>query len=449
MWALLLAFLMPEILLHAKQEKALMSDKRIIVCCSGIQGGKTKNGAVWMRQRVSMKTDSNVNFLVTAPTVKIFNQATEPAFLEYFQGMGQYNKSEHVFEMNRKRKVFLRSLHEPDAIEGMTNVEGIWADEAGKYSSKAWVNIEGRSAFRQCPIFVTTTPYALNWLWKDLYKPWTQGKRNDVEFVQWASVENPFFPKEEYERQKRLLDPRVFAMKYEGKFERMAGLVYPDIHDVDNYEKPFAPHPRDYLLVGGIDFGFQNPFAVSLWAIHRKNPVVFQIGEFYKSGLLLDDITAMLRKMHTQLGIEHFYADSEEPRTIADLQARGIPVHPVKKGPDSVKNGIAILGEMYRTRELRMFTGKCSHTEDELATYHYPEDIGEERNQEEVPVKANDHLCDANRYLAMMTKEFRRNREEARIPKLAKDDLEDLLSGDWAKRVLGKDPDGDWYNEGG
>lgn len=437
---------MPEIYLHAKQEQAIYSPKRVIIMCAGIQGGKTTSGSVWMRKRVSTKTDSDTNFLITAPTVKIFNQSTEPAFLKMFQGMGKYNKSEHVFEMNRKRRIFLRSLHEPDAIEGMTNVEGIWADELGKCNLKAWTNIEGRSAFRMCPIFGTTTPYALNWLWKDVYKPWSAGKRQDVEFIQFPSIDNPHFPKAEYERQKALLDPRVFAMKYMGQFERMAGLVYPDIDDVHNFEPPFAPNPRDYYICAGVDFGFTNPFAVAVRALHRKEKRDYQVGEIYRTGLLLDDITNLLLKLQRQIGVEMFYADSEDPRTIADLSARGVNIIGTKKGPGSVENMIASHGELIRSREYKMFTGKCPHTEDEYATYHYPEDDGEEKNLQEKPVKANDHLMDANGYVTVMTKEFRRIREDASTFKPPQSDLEELLSGEWAKKTFGKQDGDDWFN---
>lgn len=437
---------MPEYVLHPKQQRAIYSPKRVTIMCAGIQGGKTTAGGIWMRKKVWENKEKGANFLITAPTVKIFNQSTEPKFLELFNGFGKYHKTDKVFEMNGKRRVYLRSLHEPDAIEGTTDVYAVWGDELGKCSLKAWTNIEGRSAFKKAPIFGTTTPYALNWLWKDIYKPWKQGKRNDVDFIQFPSIDNPYFPKDEYERQRDHLDPRVFAMKYMGQFERMAGLVYPDLDDVQNFEDPFAPTQRDYLIVGGIDFGFTNPFAVSVRALHRKQPRDYQVGEFYKTGMLLDDKTAVLRRLHG-IGVEHFYADSAEPGTIADLQARGIKIHPVKKGPGSLKNGIDAHRELVNTREYKMFKGKCPHTEDEYATYHYPEEKGEEEDVDENPVDANNHLMNCNMYVTVSTKEFRRQRAEALEPKLVKDDLEDMLSGDWAKRVLGKNREEDWYNQ--
>lgn len=451
--AFLLVFFVAEYTLHAKQMRAVYSPSRITIMCAGIQGGKTTAGGIWMKRQVFNNSEKQANFLITAPTVKIFNQSTEPKFLELFHGYGKYNKVDQVFEMNHKRRIYLRSLHEPDSIEGMTNVYAIWPDELGKCNLKAWTNIEGRSAFKQAPIFGTTTPYALNWLWKDVYKPWKAGKRDDVDFIQFASIDNPHFPKAEYERQKRLLDPRVFAMKYMGQFERMAGLVYPDLDDTLNFEPPFAPHPRDYMLVAGVDFGFTNPFAVSVRALHRREPRDYQVAEFYRTGMLLEQkgdkpgMTEILRMMQDKLGVEAFYADSAEPRTIAELQARGIKIHPVKKGPDSLKHGIDAHRELINSREHKIFAGKCPHTEDEYATYHYPEVDGDEENQSENPVDANNHLMNAGMYVTVMTKEFRRIRDNARIYQPPASDLEELLSGEWAKKTFGKSNEGDWFED--
>jgi len=435
---------MPEMTLHDKQLEAYLSEKPVTIMLSGIQGGKTTCGALWLRRRVSKVTDSNMNFLVTAPTVKIFNQSTEPKFHEFFNGLGKYNKSEHVFEMNRKRKIFLRSLHEPDSIEGMTNVQGIWSDELGKCNLKAWTNIQGRAAFKRAPVFGTTTPYALNWLWKDIYKPWKQGKRPDVSVIQFASIDNPHFPKEEYERQKRLLDPRVFAMKYQGHFERMAGLVYSDIHEDDNFADPFKPNPRDYYIIAGVDFGFTNPFAVSIRAMHRREKKDFQIGEIYRTNQTPSDVVRILLSIQNAVGVETFYCDSEDPGTIADLQRAGVRAVAVRKEKDSVKNGIMAHTALIRSREYKMFKGKCGHSEDEYATYHYEEDDGEEENLKEEPVNAHNHLMDANRYATWMTKSFREEREKKDLTFPVYTDSQLEMAGFFVDR---SERSQDWYDD--
>ncbi|MGN7614399.1 terminase large subunit [Magnetococcales bacterium HHB-1] len=440
---------MPTIKFHPKQWQAISSDKRIINMVSGIQGGKTICGASWLFNKVTANTESNVNWLVTAPTYPIFTQATEPQFLKFFAPIGEYNRTDKIFKMNNNRNIFLRTLSNPNAIEGMTNVRGIWNDEVAMNSSKAWINIEGRSAFSECQIFNSTTPYALNWLWRDLYKPWKEGKRPDVEFIQFRSVDNPFFPKQEFERQQRLLDPKVFAMKYCGQFERMAGLVY-DLDDTLNFlnEPGFIPNNRDYYVVAGVDFGHNNPFAVSIRAIHRKEERDYQIGEFYKQFLDTTMMVKACRVMQEAHGIEAFYCDSENPQAIADLNRAGLSAYPVSKGKDSVYNGILAHYALLKSGEHKLVTGKCPHTEDEYATYHYAEDEGKEENQPEKPVDAHNHLMDANRYVTMATKEFRRARNDAAKPKVYNSDyeIEKELYGiaDPTEEVVEEE---DWYGD--
>lgn len=436
-----------EIKLHRFQREALFSPKRVKALVAGKQGGKTFIGSIWSRKQASIYREKRDCGIVTAPTHKILKQATLPRFLQTFDGLGKWRESDSIFEMHSGQPVYVRTLHDVNTIEGITRCRWIWADEAGQYKAMAWDNIQGRAAPMEADIFLTTTPYSLNWLYKDLYRPWTQGKREDVHFVQFRSIDNPFFPQAEYERLKKVMDPRIFAMHFEGQFQKMAGLVYPDIDEMHNFEDPFGPNPRDYFICGGVDFGFTNPFALSIRAIHRREPRDYQVGEFYKTGMLLDDMVRVLRKFQDQLGVECFYADSAEPRTIADLSSRGIRIHPAAKGPDSLKNGIAAHGELIRSREYKMFRGKCLHTEDEYETYHYPEDKGLEVNPDENPVDANNHLMNANMYVTAMTKEFRRIRaEKAQLP-LAKPDLDLMLSGEWAQQTFGRQSNEDWYND--
>ena len=408
------------ITLHKKQRQAFESTKKIVVLCSGIQGGKTFTGALKLKYLVHKiaSVEPKCNFLVTAPTTKIFHQATQPAFLETFKGMGIYKASKAEFEMSNEKKIYLRTVHDPDSIEGITNCFGIWPDEAGMYKRKAWTNIEGRAAFKEAPIFPTTTPYALNWLWKDLYKPWKAGKRPDVDFFQFPSIDNPYFPKAEFERQRQLLDPKVFAMKYLGQFERMAGLVYADLDDNLNYCDPFKTNNRDYHMVGGIDFGYSNPFAITIRAMHKHQKRDYQCAEFYESFMDTDKMAQECLRMQKEWGIDIWYADSEDPQGIADLLSRGVRVIGAKKGPGSIKNGIINHNALIRSREYKIFRGMCPETEDEYATYHYPEDEGDEKNINENPVDAHNHLMKANEYVTTMTKDFRTSRNEAMKPKV-------------------------------
>jgi phage terminase large subunit len=126
--------------------------------------------------------------------------------------------------------VYFRTGKIPDSAEGIPRVRRVWLDEGGKVTRYFWENLEGRAAPLSVPIDITTTPYAMNWLAR-MVKDARRGKRTDVSIVHCRAVESPYFSKDEYERQKRLLDPVRFRMKYDGEFGQMEGLVYPHYED--------------------------------------------------------------------------------------------------------------------------------------------------------------------------------------------------------------------------
>jgi len=434
--------------LHKYQMRALKSLKRIILLVAGIQGGKTFFGAIWMLLQVSLPKNkvANANFLVIAPTYKIMNQATLPEFMKRFDGYGKLVKSSgspDYFLMSQNRRIYLRSMVDPDSLEGIPNTRAIWTDEAGKINEKAWININGRAAPKEAPILLTTTPYSLGWLYRQVYKPWQAGKRSDVEVIEFASVDNPHFPPAEYKRQKSLLDPRVFAMKYEGKFKKMAGLVFLDFNETLNTEAPFNVKGSDYRVFAGVDWGFTNPFAISVRAMHKTEPRDYQIAEFYQSYLTPDEQIVIAKQLKQQYGIEMFFCDNEDPGMIESFNRAGLTATAVKKYNGSLRDYIADFNEIIKNRTFKMFKGKCGHTIDEMETYHYPEDAGDDKNTQENPVDSNNHLMGANMYATQGMKTYKRIAIVK--PVYTKSRLQRLMAGEMATVNVNED----WYQNDG
>ena len=217
-----------------KQEEALFSEAPITVVATGIQWGKTRVGSWFIKRLMHYFPSKDNAFIVVAPTYKIMEQSSLPAFLEIMQGTGKYNGQRNTFTLFGGGTVYFRTATDPDSIVGITNVRGIWGDEAGKFPRYFWDNIEGRAAFKNCQIIITTSPYSLNWLFKDVIKPYKMGERDDVNYITASSIENPYFPREVYEKRKKQMDPRRHAAMYDGVFERMQGLVYDCWDDEDN-----------------------------------------------------------------------------------------------------------------------------------------------------------------------------------------------------------------------
>ena len=383
-----------------KQQEALLSRLAVTVCVTGIQWGKTTLGAMRMKIAMHTFTDETDNFLVCAPNYKIMQQSTLPAFMSIMRGYGTYNKADQTFKMFGGGTCYFRTGTEPDSIVGMTNVRHVWGDEAGKFSYYFWENIQGRASFLEAQITLTTSPYSLNWILRELIRP-TQAKIAndepvDVHLCLAASVENPLFPKAEYERKRRTMDPRRFSAMYGGKFEKMEGLVYDCWDETENICVPFAL-PRGTRFVGMIDWGFTHPFVLLVRGI-TPGKQHFQVSELHKSGMTLPDQVKAARALKSIWGIEKFCAGPDQPGSIETFNRHGLTC---VAADNNVRNGIDCHYDLIKTRDYKVFEGTSPHTVDGYDTYHYPEpkDLKTDQDdKEQNPVKQDDDAMDANRY---------------------------------------------------
>ena len=382
--------------LHRFQEQAFTSTRRIIVMAAGIQSGKTHAGALWAGAKASQSKPGQ-NTIIAAPTYKILMQATLPKFLSIWKNFGTYHKVDSIFKWNHGVVTYIRSLTDGDSLEGTTSVTSLWVDEAGLISRYAWENVQGRSAFLQAPIFCSTTPYALNWLFH-LWESWKRGERDDVEFINFTSKDNPYFPDEEFERQRRLLDSRRFTMKYMGQFGQMEGLVYEKVNWCKAHRLPAGT-----VYYGGIDWGYTNPFVLVVRAL-TPDGLHYRVAEFYKSGLMIDEIVGICAQRKQIFDIKLFVADPSAPANIEALNRAGLSCVAAN---NDIRAGIDEQTRLFKEEKLFIFEDDNPMGRDEYSTYHYPEPkeykIDEDQKEPE-PVKANDHGCDADRYVTMHLK---------------------------------------------
>lgn len=384
-----------------KQFDVIASDDDITIAATGIQWGKTASGAMWFKRQLHTYTDPSDNFIITSPDYKTLQQSTLPPFLEAMKGYGTYNKSDAHFKLHRGGNVWVRTATHPDSVVGIPRVRAIWGDEAGKYSLYFWENIEGRAAPMNARILLTTSPYSLNWIWKDLIKPHMAGKRPDVRYIKANSSENPYFNREVFEKRRLTMDPRRFAMMYGGEFGRMSGLVYDCWDDALNIVKPFEL-PAGTRYFGGIDWGYTEPFVLVVRAI-TPDGRHYLVSEFYKSGMTISDMIQVAKQKKQTYGIVRFYCDPSQPGSIEEFNRNGLPA----QGADNdIRRGVDLHYELIKTRKLKFFEGAAPHTLDETETYHYPEakDLKpDEDAKEQNPVGQDDHALDANRYVTIET----------------------------------------------
>ena len=392
---------------HPKQAQAYQSRSLVTMCCSGIQGGKSAIGALSLRHAIKKEWPARkypkVSFVVAAPDYKILKQSTMQTFMRYFEKMGEYQDQDKVFTLADGRKVFFRTMiKNPNAIEGIPDCVFVWGDECGMFPRLAYYNIIGRVARMKGRFIGTTTPYAMNWVKFDVYDRWKEGDP-DINFFEWLSIDNPTFPKEEYERQKKLLPERVFRRKYLGIMEQMEGLVY-EFSEDRNTIAAFDTTGMDHY--GGIDWGSDHPTAIAIRAIREGQ--AYTVSIYKRSGLTVSQVLDVIEAKHKLFKVKMFYCDPSRPEMIGELNKRGVPATGFHVGMEDMKEivpGCHLHAEYLRSGQYKVFKGIEGYKDlkDEYVTYHWEKKEGEDYGKIERPFKGNDDLMDVERMLSVGT----------------------------------------------
>ena len=382
--------------LHQGQTKVLKSSSRFVAAIAGTGGGKSVVGPLWIMNQIQRcletKTADPILGLVIAPTHQIMSRATATTMVEMFKGTdfeGRYVESRNIYYLPHDLgKIWLLSGDNPEGVEG-GQFDFAWLDEAGQLKYQTWVAVQGRLGQKEGRCLITTTPYTKNWLKTEFFDRFLKGDKN-YDVISWSSIENPTYSIEEYERAKATFTPARFAMRYDGNFMESEGLVYPDFEScIADSEEDFPDYGRK---VGGIDFGFNDPFvalAGRLIIDEEGKETLYIDYERYKTKTVLADHAAALPSDTT------WYADPSRPDSIKELILAG---HTVKKAINSIQLGIDAVNKRIYSRMLKI-SPRCKALIAEASQYQYPSSEGTDGTTGEKPIAGLDHAMDTLRYL--------------------------------------------------
>jgi PBSX family phage terminase large subunit len=411
-----------KIQLHPKQFDAFEFTSQFCLAVAGVRGGKTYVGAVWAGNKLNT---SEGDGLITAPDFQTLRDATLATFFQVFPSYRQfYKEQKHVIEFPNGKKIYLRSLDNPLSAEGIT-VDWVWADEAGKYKVLAWHSLRSRVSLTKGQILLTTTPYNMGWLYEEFFKVWQEGGDPEYTVVQWASVDNPYFPKEFYDAEKKRLSRPEFERRYMGSFSKMSGLVYnmKGAHIID----PLTVNAE--VTLGGIDWGWWHPAIV---VIKLFKGCYYLVDEWFYPEQTTSQIVEKMIELQNQWGINRWYADSANPEKIAEANNNtGLQVIGYEKKKDSIQQGVSIINQLMMDNRFRIFRGN-KNTLEEFDMYQYPEQVdGKEAKDEPMPF--NNHFMDAMRYAIMGYQPAMRFRTPPTNQSYTQLEVSRMLGGDYAR----------------
>jgi hypothetical protein len=150
--------------------------------------------------------------------------------------------------------------------------------------------------------------------------------------------------------------------------------------------------------LGGIDFGFRNPFA-AVWGFLDRDDVLWLTGEHYASHKPLDYHIARLPPDVL------WYCDPAGAQERMELTLANLKV---KKGINDLRAGIMAVTARLESGRLRVLAGACPNLLYEAALYRYGESSPSRGS--EAPLDQHNHALAALRYLVSRLDEGRQAR---------------------------------------
>jgi hypothetical protein len=266
-------------------------------------------------------------------------------------------------------------------IRSFGGVNLLVLDEAARIPDDLYRSVRPMLAVSQGRLIALSTPFGQRgWFWQEWESdgPW---RRIRITWQDCPRITPQFIAEET-----RAMGPSWVQQEYECLFTALEGLVYPDFEQalVDDWPEISG------RLVGGIDFGWRNPFA-AVWGMLDRDDLLWIAGERYLRETALHEHAAALKK----LGEVTWYADPSGRTEIEEFRASGLLV---RRGDNDIRAGIAAVTARLRTGRLKVRRDACPKLLTEAKLYRYPT-AAERALRGENPLDEHNHALGALRYL--------------------------------------------------
>ena len=358
--------------------KAFKSSTRI-TC---LQGGTRSSKTYSLCQLFIVKAlrETGKVFTICRKTLPALKGTAYRDVLELLKELGLYseeyhNKSELSYSLNGNLIEFI-SVDQPQKIRGRKR-NYLWLNEANEFTYEDYQQLILRTTDKVYLDYNPSDPYS--WIYEKVIT------RDDCTFFKSTYKANPFLDKDTIAEIERLkdLDPDYWQVYGLGEIGSVQTMIFRNFNLVDEVQG---------RLVGyGLDFGYTNSPS-ALVAVYISDDNLYIKEMLYEKRLTNTDLANKLKEFKIDRQSE-IVADSAEPKSIEEVYRSGFNIKPAKKGA-----GIHLGIDIMRRYKLHI-TKDSLNAIKEFRSYKWATDKnGDVLN---VPVKVNDHLIDATRYLCL------------------------------------------------
>ena len=358
--------------------KAYRSSTRI-TC---LQGGTRSSKTYSLCQLFIVKAlrETGKVFTICRKTLPALKGTAYRDVLELLKELGLYleenhNKSELSYSLNGNLIEFI-SVDQPQKIRGRKR-DYLWLNEANEFNYEDYQQLILRTTGKVYLDYNPSDPYS--WIYEKVIP------RDDCTFIKSTYKANPFLDKDTIAEIERLkdLDPDYWRVYGLGEIGSIQTMIFRQFELVDEVQ--------GRLIGYGLDFGFTNS-PTALVAVYQSDNNLYIKEMLYEKRLTNMDIANKLKEFRIDRQSE-IIGDSAEPKSIEEIYRQGFNIKPAKKGA-----GIHLGIDIMRRYKLHI-TKDSLNAIKEFRGYKWATDKnGDVLN---TPVKVNDHLIDATRYLCL------------------------------------------------
>jgi phage terminase large subunit len=358
--------------------------QRIKVVRGGTSAGKTF-GILPLLIDKAMR-EPMLEISVVSESIPHLRRGALKDFLKIMMSLGRYkddqfNKSTLKYNFQNGSYIEFFSADQPDKLRGARrNI--LYVNECNNVEFDAYYQMAIRT---DGDIWLDYNPASAFWVDKEILT------QPDVDFITLTYLDNEALSdtiiKEIESAKVKALTSTYWANWWQvyglGQTGSLEGVCITDWNEIDL--------PSDArILCAGMDFGYTND-PTSLVVMYKYNDAYIFDEIIYKKGLLNSEISNLLKANNIE---DIIYADSAEPKSIAELNSYGHNVLPVSKGRDSITYGISLINQ-----NKIYITSRSKNLINELRNYIWLTDkSGVKMNK---PIDAYNHAIDAMRYAIM------------------------------------------------
>ena len=337
-------------------------------------------------------TNENKEISIVSESIPHLRRGALKDFLSILKALNRYqekkfNRSILKYTFDTGSYIEFFSTDQPDKLRGARRTD-LYINECNNVPFSSYQELAIRTSET---VWLDYNPTSLFWVDKELVD------QPDTGFITLTYKDNEALPESIVKELEKARDKAKTSSYWanwckvylDGQIGSLEGACIPDWKEID------VVPVEARLLAHGMDFGYSVD-CTSIVSLYKYNNSYIFDEVLYKTGMLNRDISNYIKNNNIE---GYIYADSAEPKSIAEIRQYGHDIFPVTKGRDSVVYGINLINqnEVYVTR-------RSKNLKKELEGYIWLKDKQGNTLQKPNPM-TGDHAIDAARYCIMMVLE--------------------------------------------